>query len=150
MIHFAGKFEIRRAINGELEVVRDLVQTVVDETYGGIWCDPPVAIGNEDWSTAWVAISRETVVGMALTKNEWVDDLWIYKDHRRAGIGRLLLARAELEIAERGYSMARLRVVSSNRDAIRFYERCGWSLQRVMNHELYSIEMTELAKSIQI
>jgi ribosomal protein S18 acetylase RimI-like enzyme len=146
MVHLPGKLDIRRAKSDEFEAVRDLVQTLVDQTYAGIWSDPPLAIGNEDWSTAWVALSGETIVGMALTQNEWVEDLWIYKDYRRAGIGRRLLARAELEIAERGYSVARLRVVSSNRDAIRFYERCGWSSQGVIPHEIYPIEMTEMGK----
>lgn len=127
MIHLPAKFEIRRAKSDESDAVGHLVQTVVDETYGGIWCDPPLPIGDEDWSTAWVAISEETVVGMSLTRNEWADDLWIAKNYRGAGIGQRLLACAELEISERGQSIARLRVVSLNQGAIRFYERCGWS-----------------------
>jgi hypothetical protein len=49
--------------------VRDLVQTVVDEIYGGFWTDPPVPIGDQDWSLAWVAVCRETIAGVALTQD---------------------------------------------------------------------------------
>jgi ribosomal protein S18 acetylase RimI-like enzyme len=130
--------------------VRDLVQTVIDEIYGGLWTDPPVPIGNQDWTLAWVAVSQETIAGVALTQDDWIDDLWVHRCYRGAGVGRLLLSRAELEIAQRGFLTSKLRVVSSNRHAIRFYERFGWSVQRLFPHEKFPIEMAELRKSISV
>jgi ribosomal protein S18 acetylase RimI-like enzyme len=148
MNQIPSEVEIRRPKVGEHLVVRDLVQTVVDEIYGGLWTDPPVPIGGQDWSFAWVAASREIIMGMVFTQNEWIDDLWVHQSYRGAGIGRLLLSRAELEIAERGFRTARLRVVSSNRDAIRFYERFAWSAQRLFPHEKFPIKMVEMTKSM--
>jgi hypothetical protein len=33
-----------------------VVQTVVDEIYGGLWAQPPLPIDEEDWSVALAAI----------------------------------------------------------------------------------------------
>ena len=146
MAKVPASVEIRRPRIDELQAVRHLVQTVVDETYGGLWTEPPLAIAEEDWSKAWVAASARVIAGMVLTQNAWIDDLWVLKDYRNAGIGRLLLAKAEREIAGRGHASALLRVVSSNRNAIRFYVRWGWSAQRAFPHEKFPIEMTEMGK----
>jgi GNAT superfamily N-acetyltransferase len=83
-----------------------------------------------------------------LTQNEWIDDLWVHRRYRGTGIGRRLLERAELEIVAWGYLTARLRVVAPNGDAIRFYERYGWSVQRHFPHKTFPIEMAEMRKSV--
>jgi hypothetical protein len=69
MIQIPAKVEIRHSKLVEVATVRDLVQTVVDEIYGGFWTDPPVPIGDQDWSLAWVAVCRETIAGVALTQD---------------------------------------------------------------------------------
>jgi GNAT superfamily N-acetyltransferase len=148
MIQIPAKVEIRHSKLDEVATVRDLVQTVVDEIYGGLWTDPPVPIGDQDWSRAWVAVSQEMIAGVTLTQDDWIDDLWVHRRHRGAGIGQRLLSRAELEIAERGFLTSKLRVVSSNRHAIRFYERSGWLVQRLFPHEKFPIEMAEMRKSL--
>lgn len=148
MSQISADVEIRRPRLDEYALVRDLVQTVVDEIYGGLWADPPLPIGDQDWSLAWVAVCRGTIAGVALTQDDWLDDLWVHRDYRGSGIGRLLLERAELEIAARGCLTAQLRVVASNRDAIRFYERYGWSVHHFFPHETLPIEMAEMRKSI--
>jgi GNAT superfamily N-acetyltransferase len=148
MNQIPGEVEIRRPKVDELLEVRALVQSVVDEIYGGLWTDLPVPIGDQDWSLAWIAASRERIMGMVFTQNEWIDDLWVHRRFRGAGIGRLLLLRAEREIAERGFLTAKLRVVSSNREALRFYGRFGWSAQQLFPHERFPIKMVEMTKSI--
>jgi ribosomal protein S18 acetylase RimI-like enzyme len=148
MNQIPGEVEIRRPKVDELLELRELVQSVVDEIYGGLWTDPPVPIGDQDWSLSWIAASRERIMGMMFTQNEWIDDLWVHRRFRGVGVGWLLLQRAELEIAERGFLTARLRVVSSNQDAVRFYGRFGWSAARLFPHEKFPIKMVEMTKSM--
>jgi GNAT superfamily N-acetyltransferase len=125
-----------------------VVQAVVDETYGGLWAEPPLRIDEEDWSLAWVAVSGEEIAGMTLTDREWVSDLWVLPALRGAGIGSALLATAEAEIGGRGHAFARLRVVESNTRARVFYENRGWLAQRKFPHEHLPVRMIEMAKHL--
>ncbi len=76
---------IRRPKVDEHDSVRALVQTVVDETYGGTWAPPPLSIDEEDWGLAWIAIIDGKIVGMALTYGEWISDLWVLRENRGRG-----------------------------------------------------------------
>jgi len=122
------------------------VQTVVNETYGGLWAPPPLHIDEEDWSLAWIGVLHATITGMALTHREWLSDLWVLREFRGIGIGSLLLARAEAEIAESGNPCARLRVVQSNTTAQAFYAAHGWAAKREFPHERLPIVMIEMEK----
>jgi ribosomal protein S18 acetylase RimI-like enzyme len=137
---------IRRPAPSEHDAVRALVQTVVDEVYGGVWASPPLHIDEEDWWLAWVALSEFKMVGMVLTNEQWVSDLWVVREFRNEGIGRQLLSHGELEIAARGHLTARLRVVKSNVRAVSFYARLGWSVAREFPHEMLPIAMLEMSK----
>lgn len=117
---------IRRPRLDELDRVRALVQAVVDEVYGGVWMQPPVDIGDDDWSLAWIACVEDGLGGVALTHDDWLDDLWIASAYRDRGIGAALLAEAEREIHARGHRIARLDVIAINSGARRFYARHGW------------------------
>jgi ribosomal protein S18 acetylase RimI-like enzyme len=141
--------EIRRPAPSEHDAVRALVQTVVDEVYGGLWTSPPLHIDEEDWSLAWVAVSAGKIVGMILTNEEWVSDLWVSREYRNQGVGRQLLSRGELEIRARGHLTARLRVVKSNVQAVSFYDRRGWSVAREFPHETLPIGMLEMSKVLE-
>ncbi|WP_263382784.1 GNAT family N-acetyltransferase [Granulicella arctica] len=143
---------IRRSQPSEHEAVKALVQMVVDETYAGLWAAPPLPIGDEDWSMASVALLEDALpgdalVGMVLTNAAWIDDLWVLREYRGRGIGKLLLEHAEAEIAARGSDVMRLRVVKSNTNAVRFYERYGWHVERELLHETFSIAMLEMQKA---
>jgi len=54
----------------------------------------------------------------------------VHPDHRRRGIGTILMKEAERRIAERGYDVVRLEVRESNFGARRFYERLGYEVER--------------------
>ncbi len=138
---------IRRPEANEHGAVRAVVQTVVDEIYGNLWAPPPLAVAEEDWSLAWIAIVDTTIIGMVLTNDEWISDLWVLCAARGCGIGRKLLAQGEAEISARGCRTFRLRVVKSNTAAIRFYERHGWRVEREFPHETLPITMLEMIKS---
>jgi ribosomal protein S18 acetylase RimI-like enzyme len=124
------------------------VQTVVDEIYGGIWAPPPLPIDNEDWSLAWIATSEIgiQILGMVLTHEEWISDLWVLAEYRGRGVGRTLLVKGESEIAARGHKTFRLRVVKSNTTAINFYRRQGWRIEREFPHERLPTTMLEMIK----
>lgn len=138
---------IRRARASEQDAVRSVVQTVVDEIYGGLWAPAPLHIDEEDWSLAWVAIVETNIVGMVLTCEEWISDLWVLRENRGHGVGKRLLAQAETEIAGRGRGTFRLRVVKSNTSAVSFYLRQGWRVEREFPNETLPVTMLEMNKS---
>jgi ribosomal protein S18 acetylase RimI-like enzyme len=140
---------IRRPQPHEHDAVRVVVQTVVDETYGGLWAPPPLPVGEESWGLSWVAVVDANIVGMVLTHEEWISDLWVIRQHRGCGIGRRLLAHGEAEIVKRGCRTLRLRVLQSNRAAIDFYNRQGWRVAREFPHEKFPVTVLEMVKSVQ-
>lgn len=137
---------IRRPLPAEHDAVRALVQTVVDEVYGGLWASPPLPIDEEDWSLSWVAVVNARIVGVVLTHEAWISDLWVLREFRGCGIGRQLLAQGEAEIVARGSQTLRLRVLKLNTAAIRFYLRQGWRTAREFPHEKFPVTMVEMIK----
>jgi GNAT superfamily N-acetyltransferase len=140
--------EIRRPTSKECSEVQAFVQTIVDEVYGGLWAQPPLPIGLEDWSDSWIAMGRDGFIGVVLARGEWLEDLWISAGSRGRGVGSLLLSRAENEIVDRGIHTARLRVLSLNRDAIGFYRRRGWQVCGETPHERFPVLVTEMQKHL--
>jgi ribosomal protein S18 acetylase RimI-like enzyme len=139
---------IRRARPDEYDSVRGLIEIVVMETFRDLFAPNPVPLkfNDEDWPLAWVAASGAKILGVVITHQEWVDDLWVLQEHRRQGLGRKLLAHAESEIAARGFDTCRLRVVKSNLVAVQFYSHQGWRIAREFAHEKYHHPMLEMAK----
>lgn len=137
---------IRRARPDENNSVHALVQTIADETFAYLFAPSQVPIGEADWLSAWLAISEEEMVGVAMTRDEWVSDLWVRRDSRRLGIGAKLLAHAESEIRGRGQKTFRLRVVKSNTRAVQFYQSQGWKVHREFPHEKFGHAMFEMTK----
>jgi GNAT superfamily N-acetyltransferase len=126
------------------------VQNVADETYGGQWAQPPLPIDEEDWSLAWVAAANSEIVGVVLTAEDWVSDLWVLRSFRGSGVGTALLGHAEAEIADRGYRHAKLRVVRSNTNAAMFYQKRGWQVDGVIPHEHLPITMVVMTKPLDL
>ena len=140
---------IRRPQAREFGSVQTLIETVANETFKDMFAPDPVPLKfkDEDWPLAWVAVSDEKIVGVVMTNQDCIDDLWVLRKERRQGIGSKLLAKGEAEIAARGYSTCRLRVVRSNTVAVQFYLNHGWQLAREFTHEKYYHPMLELDKS---
>jgi ribosomal protein S18 acetylase RimI-like enzyme len=138
---------IRRAEPSENESVHALVQAIADETFAYLFAPSQVPIGEANWLSAWLGISGEEIVGVMMTHDEWISDLWVRCDRRRAGIGGKLLAHAEHEIRSRGYHTIRLRVVKSNTRAVEFYQDHGWRVHREFSHEKFGHRMLEMTKS---
>lgn len=138
---------IRPAKPSENDSVHALVQAIADETFAYLFAPSQVPIGKADWHSAWLAILGEEIVGVTLTRDEWVSDLWVRSDTRRAGIGGKLLAQAEDEIRNRGHRIFHIRVVKSNTRAVQFYQNRGWRVHREFPHEKFGHAMFELTKS---
>ncbi len=138
---------IRKPNPGEEPCVRSVVQTVVDEIYGALCAPAPLLIDEEDWSAAWVAVVDARIVGMVLTSDEWISDLWVLRETRGQGVGKKLLAQGEAEITARGRTPFRLRVVKSNALAVSFYRRQGWRVEREFPHARLPVTMLEMTKS---
>jgi len=142
---------IRRPQSHEHHAVRAVVTAVANETFANLFAPNPVPLKleEEDWSLAWVAVCDSKIVGVLLTNQEWVSDLWVLGENRGHGIGRKLLAQGESEIAARGHQTCRLRVVKSNTVAVEFYFHQGWCIAREFPHEKYHHAMLEMVKSSQ-
>lgn len=138
---------IRQARPDENNSVHALVQTIADETFAYLFAASQVPIGEANWFSAWLAISNEEIVGVTMTRDEWVSDLRIRRDIRRLGIGAKLLSHAELEISSRGHDTFRLRTVKSNLRAVQFYQSLGWKVYREFSHEKFGHAMFEMTKS---
>ncbi|HKW27218.1 MAG TPA: GNAT family N-acetyltransferase [Terriglobales bacterium] len=137
---------IRQVRPDENNAVHELVQAIADETFANLFVTPHVPIGEANWYSAWLAISEEEIVGVTMTRDEWVSDLWVRRDSRRTGIGAKLLAHAEREIRNRGHDKFRLRVVKSNTPAVQFYQSQGWRVEREFRHEKFGHPMFEMSK----
>lgn len=72
-----------------------------------------------------VAIVDHRVVGLVVTADDEIEQLYVAPDHRSTGIATALLHHGETEIANEHRS-AFLAVVDGNTRARRFYERHGW------------------------
>ena len=140
---------IRRPYPHEYDSVQDLIEIVATETFKDLFAPNPVPLefNDEDWPLAWVAASDTKILGVIITHQEWVNDLWVLQKYRRQGVGRRLLAQGESEIAARGCQTCRLRVVKSNLVAVQFYSRQGWRIAREFAHEKYHHPTLEMAKS---
>ena len=143
----SAEIVIRRVKPIENDAVHAFVQAIADETFAHLFASSQVPIGEANWLSAWLALSGEQILGVTMTRDEWVSDLWVRRDSRRTGIGRKLLAHAESEIRSRGHDALRLRVVKSNTGAVEFYQNHGWRVQREFPHEKFGHAMFEMTKS---
>jgi ribosomal protein S18 acetylase RimI-like enzyme len=139
---------IRRPQPEEYDSVLTVVQTVVDEIYGGLWAPTPLPVDQGNAHLFWVAVRDAKIIGVVRTSAEWLDDLWVLRESRGCGVGQCLLAQGEAEIIARGYETLRLRVVQTNEAAVEFYRRHGWRIARAFQHEIFPIEMLEMSKAV--
>ncbi|MEM7223506.1 MAG: GNAT family N-acetyltransferase [Pseudomonadota bacterium] len=137
---------IRKARPADLPKIKACVQDTIDDTYGGLWMDPPLPLPDYDWASALIAVDDSRVFGVATTGVDRVENLWVHPEAQGQGIGSRLLSEVEREIAARGHDRAWLRVVASNTRAIKVYEIRGWQRFQRGDHEALGIAMIYLEK----
>lgn len=142
--------EIRHPSRGEYDSVHGLVSQVVNETYGSVWPTTPIQVPEEDWGAGWVAVANGDLMGWMMTRDCWIEDLWVASRYWRKGVGSAFLRVAEREIAARGSGTAYLSVIASNARAVAFYERRGWRRHRDVPHEIVSIPRIEMTKAVDL
>jgi GNAT superfamily N-acetyltransferase len=127
--------------------IERLVLDVLREVYGDLF---PGEVPPPDgrWACGLVAEVAGRIVGVVVSDDDWVEDLWVAREHRGCGIGSQLLAAAERQIAERGHAEARLRVVAENARARRFYGARGWVETVFHPHEKWGFTMLEMTKRL--
>ena len=67
------------------------------------------------------------VAGFLMVERDEVEQLFVARGHRGSGLATTLLREGERQVAEQGYAVAWLAVVTGNTRARRFYEREGWA-----------------------
>jgi hypothetical protein len=126
---------IRKSTHADNAGVTRLVNTVVIEKYGHLQREDLLVFGAAtDWDGSWVAEVQDRLVGVGRCDESSIDDLWV--------------AKLETEIALNKQGPAKLRVVSENLDALRFYETNGWRELKRYPHERWGFEMTDMIKDV--
>lgn len=86
---------------------------------------------NPEWFL--VAESGGRIVGAVMAGYEghrgWINYLAVDPAHRRAGLGRALMAEAERVLRAAGCPKINLQVRPENRDVVAFYEAIGFSVE---------------------
>ncbi|WBB67755.1 GNAT family N-acetyltransferase [Micromonospora sp. WMMD812] len=129
---------IRPAAGLDLDDLQALARRTIDTCYRGFLGDEGV-----DWfigsgaSDAHVRSHLERggvhclsqdgrIVGFSILDGPTIDLMMVDPDHRRRGLGRLLLRHVEDTLLAR-YSTIRLESFADNAGANSFYEACGWA-----------------------
>jgi len=63
----------------------------------------------------------------------WINYLAVHPQHRRSGIGRQIVDRAEKLLLEKGCPKINLQVRSTNSDIIQFYKSTGFTVDDVVS-----------------
>jgi ribosomal protein S18 acetylase RimI-like enzyme len=63
----------------------------------------------------------------------WVNYLAVHPDHRRQGLGRLLMDVAERRLRDLGCAKVNLQVRASNKTATEFYRQVGYTVDDVVS-----------------
>jgi ribosomal protein S18 acetylase RimI-like enzyme len=83
---------------------------------------------------SYVALDGSHIVGAALCGHDgrrgYIHHLAVVKSHRKRGIGRSLVSRCVYALMQIGISKCHLFVFDQNQDAIKFWQKVGWT-QRV-------------------
>jgi GNAT superfamily N-acetyltransferase len=74
-----------------------------------------------------LAVVQGQIAGFVMVVDNEVEQFYVCALHRAKGVADVLMADAERQIKDAGYSSAWLAVVAGNARARRFYERRGWS-----------------------
>lgn len=78
------------------------------------------------------------VAGFTMVTGDEVEQVYVDRAFRGAGLATLLLDDASRQVADAGHRVAWLAVVVGNARARRFYEKSGWSDSGDLPYEVFS------------
>jgi ribosomal protein S18 acetylase RimI-like enzyme len=81
-----------------------------------------------------VAEAAGVVAGFVMVVGDEVEQVYVDRAHRGAGVAGALLDEAERRVRSGGHAVAWLAVVASNERARRFYTRSGWQDEGLFDH----------------
>lgn len=64
-------------------------------------------------------------------KKMYIDDVCVDSQYRKHGIGKLLMAATKQKAIDEGCTICELNVWAFNENAVKFYESCGMTRQRI-------------------
>lgn len=141
--------QTRKAVIADQPQLKDCVQASLEATYGGLWSSEPLSVWDEDWTSARIACIDDRIVGVGLTRDDVLSDLWVHPSAQGLGAGTRLLAELEQEIFARGFAVARLRCLEPNTRARNFYASRGWAEVRVYPHETIPLNTVDMEKAVE-
>jgi GNAT superfamily N-acetyltransferase len=145
------ELEIRHPSQRDVEATLAFIQLVLDENPG----DPTVAdaqrmLGVVDWPHEWIAGFGKTVVGAIVKRTDAIDGIWVLAERRSQGIGSMLLATAEQDMAKRGHAIGSTKIVEANARAITFFQRNGYREHARHVHSRTPATLIELRKELSL
>lgn len=90
----------------------------------------------------WIAEVEGDIAGFTVIKGDEVEQLYVDRRHRGAGVAVHLLAHGENEIRRAGHRVAWLAVVGGNSRGRAFYARSGWRDAGTMSYEAQTADGT--------
>ena len=124
----------------EYERLTHLCVGTEDDLRAAIWGPEPAAevlIARRDGIPVGFALFFHTFSTFLARRGLWLEDLFVYPEHRGAGIGKALLRAVAAVARERGCGRFEWSVLDWNAPALRFYEGLGatvmpdWRIVRV-------------------
>ncbi len=84
-----------------------------------------------------VGAIRGEVVGSVMVgydgRRGWINYLAVDPDHRKQGLGRMLMAEAELRLLREGCPKINLQVRANNPEVVAFYQRLGYAVEELVS-----------------
>jgi ribosomal protein S18 acetylase RimI-like enzyme len=133
----------------DLDQISSIVLEVTREKYGHFFSNE-LMVSNDpnSWKGSWVVADNNVIVGVGLSNDDCIDDLWLRSQYRGRNIGSDLLSILESQIEKSGHLQAKLRVVAENEAARRFYRRQGWQELKTYPHEKWGFLMVDMQKAL--
>lgn len=151
---------VRPAATGDVELIHSLIvelaafERAPDQVTGtpellelALFGPHPSAealIGEVEGEPAGFALFHGTFSTWECRSGVWLEDLYVRPEHRRAGVGLLLMRAVAREAVKRGCARLEWNVLDWNEPALEFYARAGAS--RLSEWELHRLDGEELAR----
>jgi GNAT superfamily N-acetyltransferase len=129
----------------EYEGLADKVVATEERLREALFGDQPAAevvLAEDGDSVAGFALWFRSFSTFLARPGIYLEDLFVFPDYRRRGLGRRLLAHLARTAVERGYGRVEWAVLDWNQDAMRFYKSLGavpideWTICRLTGDAL--------------